>query len=96
MFSNHRRFRFALPMIIGGIVIALIMAFLLGWVVMWLWNWLMPVIFNLPEIGYWQGWGLVLLSHILFKADFHRHVEHRDKWKDRARDKLGKPPEPEA
>jgi high-affinity Fe2+/Pb2+ permease len=95
MFNVHRKIRFAIPMIIGGIIIALIMAFIFGWVVMLLWNWLMPELFNLPEISYWQGWGLVLLAHILFKGDFHRHIEHRDRWKDKARDKLGKSSQPE-
>jgi len=31
-----------------------------------LWNWLMPVIFGLPHIGFWQALGLLLLSRILF------------------------------
>lgn len=35
---------------------------------MWLWNWLMPVIFKLPEIGFWQALGLNLLSGILFSS----------------------------
>ncbi len=42
--------------------------FLFGWVVMLLWNWLMPEIFGLKEITYWQGWGLLILSSILFKG----------------------------
>ncbi|RPI21304.1 MAG: hypothetical protein EHM61_25090 [Acidobacteria bacterium] len=37
-----------------------------GFVVMSLWNWLMPAIFGLREIGYWQAWGLMILSRILF------------------------------
>lgn len=41
--------------------------FLFGWVVMLLWNWLMPEIFGLQEISYWQGWGLLILCSILFK-----------------------------
>jgi hypothetical protein len=38
----------------------------LGFVVMSLWNWLMPALFGLKLIGYWQGVGLILLSKILF------------------------------
>ena len=41
---------------------------LFGAVTMWLWNWLMPAIFKLPEIGFWQAIGLLLLSHIFFKS----------------------------
>ena len=40
--------------------------FLFGWVVMLLWNWLMPEIFGLKTVTYWQAWGLLLLSSILF------------------------------
>jgi hypothetical protein len=41
---------------------------LCGWVVMLLWNWLMPVIFGLKTLTYWQAWGLLLLTSILFKG----------------------------
>lgn len=33
-----------------------------------LWNWLMPTIFKLPAITYFQSVGLVILSDILFKV----------------------------
>lgn len=55
-------------MVIGGLALAVLFAFLFGWLVMLLWNRLMPQIFGLPEITYWQGWGLVLLAHILVKG----------------------------
>lgn len=35
-------------------------------VVLLLWNALMPVIFHLPEITFWQALGLLVLSKILF------------------------------
>jgi hypothetical protein len=41
---------------------------LFGWVVMLLWNWLMPEIFGLKSLTYWQAWGLLALSTILFKG----------------------------
>jgi len=52
-----------------GIVILTIMTIvlLLTLPTMWLWNWLMPVIFGLPEIGFWQAFGLLILSNIFFK-----------------------------
>jgi hypothetical protein len=40
----------------------------LGLVVMLLWNWLMPEIFGLKQLNYWQAWGLLILSWILFKG----------------------------
>jgi hypothetical protein len=35
-------------------------------VVMWLWNWLMPAIFGLHAISFWQALGILVLSKILF------------------------------
>ena len=37
-----------------------------GFVVMSLWNWLMPTLFGGHTIGYWQAWGIIILSKILF------------------------------
>lgn len=37
-----------------------------GFVVMRLWNWLMPALFGLHPIHFWQGVGLLILSKILF------------------------------
>ena len=57
--------------VIGSILIAILMvvlvAAILGFPLMWLWNWLMPGIFNLPEITFWQALGLNALSSILIK-----------------------------
>ena len=39
----------------------------LAWPVQLLWNWLMPVIFGLPTISFWQSAGLMLLVSILFR-----------------------------
>lgn len=35
---------------------------------MWLWNWLMPQIFGLKVITFWQALGLNILCGILFKG----------------------------
>ena len=37
-----------------------------GFVVMSLWNWLMPSLFGLHGINFWQGIGILVLSKILF------------------------------
>lgn len=39
---------------------------LFGAVVMWLWNALVPGIFGLTAIGYWQALGFLVLARILF------------------------------
>jgi len=36
--------------------------------IMWLWNWLMPEIFGLITITFWQALGLSLLSSFLIKS----------------------------
>ncbi|OQY37610.1 MAG: hypothetical protein B6226_05005 [Candidatus Cloacimonetes bacterium 4572_65] len=41
-----------------------------GYVIKALWNWLMPDIFGLKVITYWQAVGLVVLSKILFGSNF--------------------------
>ena len=51
-------------LVIGILMLAVI---LFGAPLMVLWNWLMPTIFGLPEIGFWQACGLQLLATILFK-----------------------------
>jgi hypothetical protein len=53
---------------IGFGILGIGLLFLFGWVVMLLWNWLMPAIFGLKRLTYWQAWGLLVLSHILFKG----------------------------
>jgi hypothetical protein len=81
-------------MILGGIVLAAALALLFGLVVMVLWNWIMPEVFGLNPLTYWQSWGIVLLAHILFKAggcrDHDRHKPRDESWKDRFRDRFKK------
>jgi hypothetical protein len=31
-----------------------------------LWNWLMPALFKLPSVTFWQGFGLLMLGRLLF------------------------------
>lgn len=40
--------------------------------VMLLWDWLMPTIFGLPEITWFQAWGLLWLTGILFRPSVIR------------------------
>ncbi len=49
-----------------GIAGAFLLGLLFGNVIMWLWNWLMPSLFGLRTIGFWEGLGLFLLAKILF------------------------------
>lgn len=55
----------AIGFILGIIIVGIAAA--VGLVTKLLWNWLMPEIFGLPSITYWQSVGLLLLSCIFFK-----------------------------
>jgi len=57
----------SLEIIVGIIGILILAVVLLGYPTMLLWNWLMPTIFNLPTITFWQACGINLLASILFK-----------------------------
>jgi hypothetical protein len=53
-----------------------------GEVVMHLWNWLLPMLFGMHTITFWQALGLVLLSRILFGGCGGRHHGRRDHFHD--------------
>jgi len=53
-----------------------------GFVVMSLWNILMPGIFALPSISFWQALGLLVLSKILF-GGFRPHSGGGPRWRRR-------------
>ncbi|HPQ67895.1 MAG TPA: hypothetical protein PKW95_02125 [bacterium] len=64
-------------LVIVGLTTACMLGLVFGLVVMWLWNAVMPGIFDLPTIGYWQAVGLFILAHLLFKSPGHHdHHEH--------------------
>lgn len=46
------------------------MAALITWILMLLWNWLMPDIFALRLITFWESAGLLVMAKILF-GGFH-------------------------
>jgi hypothetical protein len=72
-----RRAPFFILLAIAGVI-----AFVI--IVMLLWNAVMPVIFRLPVITFWQALGLLVLSKILF-GGFRGGP--RPYWKGRARQK---------
>lgn len=51
----------------GVLIIAFLLDLLLAWPFMLLWNWLMPMIFGLTTLTFWQSFGLMLLASFLFK-----------------------------
>jgi hypothetical protein len=68
------------------VVLAALAVFVFGVAVYLLWNWLMPALFHLPAIHYWQAVGLLFLSWILFGG--RRGLRggpwgHRGRWRRR-------------
>ncbi len=90
----HPRINWIGTRIFGGIVMAVILAFLFGWIVMLLWNWVMPAVFGVGTLTFWQAWGLVILSHILFKSgsghpNHHSPFQHQQgNWRDRFKSRM--------
>jgi len=59
-------------LVVGVLILACL---LFGAPLMLLWNVLMPKIFGLPEITFWQACGLNILSSILFKSTIKTNKE---------------------
>lgn len=75
--------------IAGCIVLGAAFLIALGYGTMYLWNWLIPTLFNGPVITFWQAWGLILLSKILFgfPKGGPGHEKKR-RWKERMKAKM--------
>jgi hypothetical protein len=58
----------AIALLLGTIAIIVV---LLGYPVMLLWNWLMPELFGLSEVTFWQAIGLNILCTILFRPSIN-------------------------
>ena len=64
--------------------------FVFGQIVLHLWNWLIPALFHLPAITFWQGLGLLVLSWLFFgglrgsgpRSGYRHHWRRRmqDRW----------------
>ena len=88
-----------------GIAAIALFTFLGGSVVKWLWNWLMPMLFGLREVTFWQAVGILALSRILFgglgiggggrsrRWDRNMSAEERLRFRQRMRDRCGMGPE---
>lgn len=50
----------------GGLLFALVLAFIFGFFVRLIWNGIMPGLFGVSVLTYWQSFGLVLLTRMLF------------------------------
>jgi hypothetical protein len=99
----RRRWIFLAPLVF---LVFLLFIALGGEIVRQLWNWLLPPLFGLRQITFWQALGLLALCRILFGGlGFHggsgsyyrRRWEHmtpeeRERLRQRMRDRWGGPP----
>lgn len=73
--------------VILGIIAVVGFAILFGFIIMWLWNALLPDIFGLTEITYWQGVGIFILAKILFGGIGNSSGKHESKKKYKGHNK---------
>jgi len=70
---------------LAGIGAVALFAALFGWLVMVLWNWLMPSLFGVKAITFWQGFGVLFLAKLLFGGVGPRARPRHDRWRRRFR-----------
>ena len=68
-----------------GVVFAVAFALVFGLLVKWLWNWIMPAVFGLGQITYWQAFGIVVLAKLLFGGFGPHHRDHSDRFHNKFR-----------
>lgn len=74
---KHKALRIV-GMAIFGLVSAVVFGFIFGWFVQQLWNWLMPDLFHIGKITFWQGFGIILLARLIFGSfSSHGNRPHR-------------------
>ena len=88
-FFKHKMRGKSPGVIAGWVILGIIgigaLAILFGFVIMWLWNWLMPELFGLTTLTYWQAVGLFILSKILIgcgsssSGGKHKNSKNSDK-----------------
>ena len=72
---RHKAFRIVGHVLVG-IGFAVVFAFVFALLVRFIWNSLMPAIFGLGEITYWQAFGIIILAKLLFGGFGSRQHDH--------------------
>lgn len=86
--NRKKRLIWIAPLAILGMALFI---FIGGEIVMHLWNWLLPSLFGLRQITFWQALGILVLSRILFggfgfhgssRSDARRRIKERmaERW----------------
>ena len=83
------RARWIVSMIVKVLLVAVIVIVGFGQALLHLWNWLMPGLFGLHTITFWQAVGLLALSWLLFGGwrGFQGSHRHREHWRRRMRER---------
>ncbi len=92
----RRKWFWVLPI---GLVAIVLFIFVGGTVVQLLWNWLMPALFALPQVSFWQAVGLLALSRILFgrwgggfRPSHRWSAEEKERFRQRIHERWGSRP----
>jgi len=56
-------------MLVLSFVIIFVASFITAFFVKISWNYIMPFLFKLPEVGYWQAFVISFLSGLLFRGN---------------------------
>ena len=68
--ERRRKFRRNLPWLIPvGLIVGAGLFYGVGQLTVWLWRVTVVDLFAFKPISFWQAWGLIVLSQILFKAN---------------------------
>jgi len=91
----RKKLIFIAPLAIAGFALFIALG---GLIVQYLWNWLMPALFSLPSLTFWQALGLLALCRILFggfgrgfnkMGPRHRSPEDRERFRQAVRQRFG-------
>jgi len=87
--TAERKTRKIVKIVVMVLIFMPLALFVFGQIILHLWNWLMPVLFHLPMITFWQGLGLLVLSWLFFgglRGSGPRSGYRRD-WRHRMRER---------
>ncbi len=71
---------------LAGAAAMVLFAAVFGWLVEILWNWLMPPLFGLKAITFWQAFGILLLAKLLFGGLAPGYRRRNGRWGRRFRE----------
>ena len=75
-------------LVLAGVAAMILFAAVFGWLVEILWNWVMPPLFGLKAITFWQAFGILLLAKLLFGGVAPRYRRRDERWRRRFRERV--------